>query len=214
MNFLSMTSAQFYTRDGLGSSHMVIAKVPAVVAAVLFMSSVSAQAMEFANRPGVMSEVLASSSAILAMPIEDRGQVNHRVVRPATVPGIRPASRHRPVSKSIPTRMAAMMFVHSLGPISHGVSAFSSSGIKFENRPGPVNRFKELAAGKNKLEGHPDFTSSLSRATTSSDIHTGSAEFCAGSIAPCDLARLYSAAVVASMSAVLGKISELPSSPF
>jgi hypothetical protein len=34
---------------------MVIAKVPAVVAAVLFMSSVSAQAMEFADRPGTSS---------------------------------------------------------------------------------------------------------------------------------------------------------------
>ena len=42
---------------------MLMAKVPAVLAAVLFMSSVSAQAMEFADRPGiVVIQLIASNS--------------------------------------------------------------------------------------------------------------------------------------------------------
>ena len=80
---------------------MSILRVPAVMAAVLFMSSVSAQAMEFADRPGVTFDVVGASSATRAMLTDDcsRRQINtYSILLPVAIAETKPADRPRPVS--------------------------------------------------------------------------------------------------------------------
>jgi hypothetical protein len=197
---------------------MLKLKVPAIIAAMFFMSSVSAQAMEFADRPGPISEAFNSPSTVRALPIEDRSRRqidNHVVLLPITKPGTKLTDRPRPISNIIPIRVVHIMLGDRPGRLSAEFSAVSrNSGIrfagvvsnrfkpiatptamKFENRPGSIsNRFKALAGVGIKFEDHPDFTSSLSKTTTPFEIHTrpGSMEYCAGSVEPCVSFRSYS----------------------
>jgi hypothetical protein len=189
---------------------MLSLKFVAAFAAVLLMSVGAAQA---GGRPFVVSGMSSSKATIVAMTIEYRRQANHHVDRLSTTPGIKLASSHRPVSKPIRTvLMTARMSVHSPDPVPDRISAISSADIRFENRPGPVsNRF---ISSENKLEAYASFTASLSQVTIVRNIHIRFADFCTGSITPCDLVPFYSATVVVSTSAVLGEPSKLPSSPF
>jgi len=99
---------------------MLIAKVPAVVAAVLFMSSVSAQAMEFADRPGPIAENVTSALAIRAIQSEEL------------------ADRPRPNLRQV--WVAQGTFQTKLGRLSAEFSAVAkSSRMKFEYGPGEVS---------------------------------------------------------------------------
>src|SRR5215217_3929105 len=85
----------------LGSSHMVIIKVSTALAAILFVSSVSAQAMQFADRPGLISEMAGASAASHAMRSDDcsRRQIANRDVLQSTpVTATKLADRPRPIS--------------------------------------------------------------------------------------------------------------------
>jgi hypothetical protein len=196
---------------------MLKLKVPAVIAAMFFMSSVSAQAMEFADRPGPISAVLSSPSIVRAMPSADRSRRqidNHVVLMPGTVTGMKLTDRLRPISSLIQARVAHVMFEDRPGRLSAEFSAVSSgSGIRFEHRPGVAsNRFKPIATPtamkfenrpgsisnrfkasivSSKSEDRPGFTASLSKTTTPLEVHTrlSSGEFCVGSAAPCDPLR-------------------------
>jgi hypothetical protein len=179
---------------------MVILKVQAVMAAVLFMS-VSADAMEFADRPGTMFE-LSAPRAIRSMPADDclRRQIDsHVILLPAQAAERKFSDRPRPVSR-VPVRLSATMSGDRRGRLSAEFSAIARGSVirfehwagvvssrlgpipaptamRFENRPGPIlNRFKALAAVSNKFADRRGFTSSLVKTTV---------EFCLGSIAPC-----------------------------
>jgi hypothetical protein len=190
---------------------MLKLRVSAVIGAVFFMSSVSAQAMEFADRPGSTPGVFNSLRATPAMPSDDRSRRqinNHIVLMPVAAAGMKLADRPSPVSL-VRIQIARMMVEERPGRLSPEFSTVPfGSGIrfeygpglvsswlkvnatpvamKFENRPGPIsNRFKALAAVSTKFEDHPSFTFSLSETTTPFEIHTGPGSVCAGSAAPC-----------------------------
>jgi hypothetical protein len=212
MNFLSTTFGQFYASDGLGSSHMLIAKVPAAIAAVLFMSSVSAQAMEFADRPGPLSESFASALTVRALQSEERSrrQINdHNILQPASVAWIK-LDRPRPISNLKRVWVVQMTFQNRPGRLSAEFSAVAKgSRIKFEYGPGEVtswlkptarpiamkfdhhqgligNLFPALVAVNIKFADR-GITSSLTKINISSEIEPGkdSPGSCAGSMAPC-----------------------------
>jgi hypothetical protein len=195
---------------------MLILKVPALIAAVLSISSVSAQAMEFADRPGPVSGAFNSSSAIRAIASEDRSRRqinNHLIMLPVTATGSKLADRPRPLSNLIRIRVTHRMFEDRPGRLSAEFSAVArASGIRFEYGPGlasswlkPIaaptvmklkhrpahisNRFKASVAENNKFEDRPGFTSSPAKPTTLFGIQPrpDSAGFCVGSMAPCDL---------------------------
>jgi hypothetical protein len=111
------------------------------------------------------------------MPMEHRGQATRHVVRPAPI--MKLASSHRPVSKPVATRIAAMTFLKR--PVSNHLAV--SIEIKFEDRRGLVsNSFKALAAGDIRFADRL-ITSSVSK------VSHNSVQFCFGSIAPCGLVR-------------------------
>jgi hypothetical protein len=176
VNFLSMTSAQFYTRDGLGSSHMLIAKVPAVVAAVLFMS-ISTQAMEFADRPGMGFDVVSSLPALHFILIDDysRRQINNiNILLPPTVAQTRMVERPKPISNVMPTKVSQS---DRPGRLSAEFSAASKSiGIKVAYRPWMVS-----SRIKTKLVEQPKLVSNIIPTEVSQSDRPGrlSAEFSA-----------------------------------
>jgi hypothetical protein len=160
-------------------------KVPTALAVMLFISTVSAQAMQFADRPGLISEGVSSSAATRALPRDDglRRQITNRhVLLSNPVTGTKLADRPRPIR----IRMAAaeMMFEVRPGRLSAEFSAVvKSHGMRFEYGPGiasgwlkaaaagtatrlehrPANRFTNWAAGSIKVGHRDDFTSSLTR---------------------------------------------------
>jgi hypothetical protein len=155
---------------------MLIVKVPAVAAVVLFLSSVSAQAMEFADRPGLISAMISSPAATRVLLSDDcsRRQINDRnVLLPGSVTSTKLADR-RP------------------GRLSDEFSAVARApGIRFEYGPGMASSWLKPAAphiaASSTVVDRDDFTSSLTKTTISSDIthQEGSAESCIGSMAPC-----------------------------
>jgi hypothetical protein len=171
---------------------MLNLKFPAAIAAVVSMLSVSAQAMEFADRPNLISGV-SSPSTVRAMPSVDhsRRQIdNHVILLPVAPAGTKLADRPRPISNLIQARVAYRIFGDRPGRLSAEFSAVSKGpSIRFVNRPGQLsnrfnptathtvmrfedrpgstsNRFKPLAAGTITFEDRPGFTSSLSKAPT------------------------------------------------
>lgn len=190
---------------------MLIAKVPAVIAAVLFMS-VSVQAMEFADPPGPISGALSSPRlTVHANPCADhsRRQINNPVaLLPASVAGTKLADRPRPASLiriqlvrvvfgDRPGRLSAefravahgtMRFEHRPGKVTNRFKATNTaSAMKFENRPGPVsNRFKTLAS-VSKFADRRSFASSQTKIAPPVGLHVRpeAVDFCVGSIAPC-----------------------------
>jgi hypothetical protein len=161
---------------------MLIVKVPTALAAILFISSVSAQAMQFADRPSLISEVVNSSTATRALPSDDRSrrQINNRtVLLSVPVTGTELADRPSPISNRIRFEYGPGMASSWLNPMA------PRAAITFELRPGPIsNRFKASADGSIKAG---DFTSSMTKTTVPSGIRPGHAiaHFCIGSMAPC-----------------------------
>jgi hypothetical protein len=177
---------------------MLIAKVSAVVAAVLFMSSVSAQAMEFADRPGIT----VANSAIEVASVRDlaRRQIN----QPESLWGT--DERTRAILESIfkllaepqgPGRLSAEFspVVVDSGKFEHRPIMIGSRikvvtrrvGMRFEDRPGPATgRLNTLTAVTSKLLDRI-VTSSVRKSKAPFGLHTrpSAAEFCVGSIAPC-----------------------------
>jgi len=171
---------------------MLLVKVPAVAAVVLFLSSVSAQAMEFADRPGLMSAMISSPAATRALLSDDctRRQINNRsVLLPASVTWTKLADR--PHSISTPIRMPAAEAILP-GRLSAEFSAVAKGpGIKFEYGPGVASGWLKptaaYIAGGSKTGDPDDFTSSVTKTTIPSGIEhrEGSAQSCIGSMAPC-----------------------------
>jgi hypothetical protein len=160
---------------------MLILKAPAIIAAVLLMSAVSAKAMEFADRPDLVSRV-SIPSTVRSMPSVDhlRRQIdNHVILLPVAAAGTKLADRPRPISNLIHARVARMIFRDRPGRLSVEFSAVSKdSGIRFENRPSQVsNHFDPTATHTAmRFEDRPGdrsgFTSSLSKAPTPLAIRT------------------------------------------
>jgi hypothetical protein len=170
----------------LGSTHMLIAKFPAVLAGILFMSSVSAQAMEFADRPGI-----AVASSLPAIQVASVGDLARRQI-------------HQPKSL-LGTDEKTMAIVNSIlamlaepegpGRLSAEFSAdVKASGVKFEFGPGelaswlkptatavamkfedrrrPITaRFKALTTISSKITDHHIFTSSLAKVKPPVGLH-------------------------------------------
>jgi|SRR5215207_480823 len=189
---------------------MLIVKVPAVVAAVLFMS-VSAHAMEFANRLGTISETFTTALNVRAMQSKERPHrqiTNHTILMPVSVAWIKLADRPKPISKRI--WVVKMTLQNSPGRLSDEFSAAArSSRIKFEYGPGEVSSWFKLAATpvimgfdhhlspignlfpplafEDITFADRGLTSSLTKANIPSEIwpRNGSARLCVGSMAPC-----------------------------
>ena len=132
---------------------MLILGVPAVMAVVLFMSSVSTQAMEFADRPGPISGTFSSPTPVHVMPSEDRlrRQISsHIALRPiasVSTQAMEFADRPGPISGafSSPTpvhvmpsedRLRRQINSHiALRPIA----SVSTQAMEFADRPGPIS---------------------------------------------------------------------------
>jgi hypothetical protein len=194
-----MTSTHFYTSGkAFKGCQMLNLKFPAAIAAVVLMSSVSAQAMEFDDLPVLISG-MSSPSTVRAMPSVDRSRRqidNHVMLLPVAPAGTKLADRPRPISNLILARVAHRIFGDRPGRLSAEFSAVSKgSGISFENRPGQLsnrfrpiatptvmrfenrpgsvsNRFKTLAARTITFEDRSGYTSSLSKATNPFIVHT------------------------------------------
>jgi hypothetical protein len=192
---------------------MLIAKVPVSIAAVLLMSSVSVQAMEFANRPGPIFEAVTSAPAIAAMQSEERLRrqiTNHNILQPVSVAWMKLADRPRPISnlkrvwvvqrtfQNRPGRLSAefsavarttrINFEYGPGEVSSWLKPNAAPiAMKFNHPPGPIgNLFPPLAVDDITFADR-GFTSSLTKTNISSAIEPekGSGRFCVGSMAPC-----------------------------
>jgi len=166
---------------------MVIIKVSTALAAILFVSSVSAQAMQFADRPGLISEMAGASAASHVLRSDDcsRRQIANRGVLQSTpVTAIKILDRPRPISSRIRIAVTEVMLDTRRGRLSAEFSAVARSyGMKFEYGPGlasswikaaaprsamaaghrPANRFTAWAVESIKVGNRDDFTSSLTR---------------------------------------------------
>jgi hypothetical protein len=160
-------------------------KVPTALAVMLVISSVSAQAMQFSDRPGLISERVSSSAATRTLPSDDclRRQITNRhVLLSNPVTGTKLADRPRPISNRIRIAAAEMMFETRPGRLSAEFSAVAKGPrMRFEYGPGmaaswlkaaaartaisfehrPANRFTNWAAGSIKVGNRDDFTSSF-----------------------------------------------------
>jgi hypothetical protein len=144
-------------------------KFAATIAAVLFMSAGAAEA---GGRPFVDSRIVSAPSSILAMSIEVSEQAILNTVRPAPIASPRLDSRHRPVSKPLRVRLAAMVLERRrANPVT--------SSFKF-TAPIALGSERSLAAGDIRF---------ADRLVTSSISRPNSPDFCIGSIVPCDAVR-------------------------
>jgi hypothetical protein len=179
---------------------MLILKVPAVIAAVLFMSSVSAQAMEFADRPGVTFDVVSAGKAIQVTQSDDcsRRQIHKLNVlltsartklvgRPGTILNvIQNSERPGRLSAEFSNvdKRSGFRFEYGPGELASWLKPTATAvAMKFEDRPGPSTaRFKTLAA----VSGDSHIlTSSLAKPKPPVGVHVRPSAFCVGSIAPC-----------------------------
>src|SRR5687767_14690263 len=116
---------------------MFSVKFSAGVAVVLFISTSAAQA---GGRAFLDSGIGSSQSTILAWPIENRGQANNSLVRSAPVASKQLASRHRPVSKPLSTRLAVTYadrpgrVINRLGARYGWSKALAAGDIRFADR--------------------------------------------------------------------------------
>ena len=192
---------------------MLTLKVPAAIAAFLLLSSVSAQAMEFADRRGPISETFTSAPTVRGVQSEERlrRQINnHNILQPVSVEWMNLADRPRPISnlnrvwvvqmtvQNRPGRLSAefspvarssrINFEYGPGEVSSWLRPTASPiAMTFDYHPGPIgNLFPPLAAEDIKFADR-GFTSSLKKSNIPSEMELGkgSAESCIGSMAPC-----------------------------
>jgi hypothetical protein len=186
VNFLSTTSAQFYASEWMGSFAMSILKISAAMAALLFMS-VSAQAMEFADRPGSVSEALTPARTIGAIASGERlrRQIDDQsILQPVSVEWMKLADRPRPISNLKGVWVVQRTFQNRLGRLSAEFSAVTGA-TNFDHHTGPIgNLFPPLAADDIAPADH-NSTSSLTKTIVPAEIKKGPAESCVGSMAPC-----------------------------
>ena len=192
---------------------MLIAKVPAVIAAVLFMSSASAQAMEFADRPGPNSETFDSALAVRAMQSEERSNRqlnNHNILHPVSVEWMKLADRPRPISNlkrvwvvqtklqnrsgrlsaefSTVVKGTHIRFEYGPGEVSSWLTPTTTPiAMKFDHHPGPIGNLFPPSGAENIKIADRSFTSSLRTTRIPTEIwpRNGSARLCVGSMAPC-----------------------------
>ena len=173
---------------------MLNAKVAAVIAAVLVMSSVSAHAMEFADRPGMT--VVSSMPALQVTSVGDlaRRQINEHKSLLGTDAGTmgivnsilallaEPKGSGRLSAEFSPVAVNHGNFEHR--PIMVGSSikvTIGRSAMRFEDRPGLATvRLTNKAVDQ-------IVTSSVRKTKAPFGLHSrpNAAEFCVGSIAPC-----------------------------
>jgi hypothetical protein len=152
---------------------MLSVRVPAIIAALLFMSSASAHAMQFADRPGLN----AGMDIVHAISSEDR--LRRQIESQSFLRFVVEDFRRMPVSGEGPGRLSAE---YSAPVMSLKVA--TGAAMRFEDRPGPLsNRFKSVAAVAVKGADHLAFRSGLPRSSESSNSTYN--EFCIGSMAPC-----------------------------
>jgi hypothetical protein len=187
---------------------MLIAKFPAAIVAVLLMSLVSAKAMEFADRPGPISDTFASALAVRAMQSEERSHRN--ILHPVSDTWMELADRPRPISnlkwvwvvqtklQNRPGRLSAefstvvkgthIRFEYGPGEVSSWLKPTETRiALKASHNRGPIgNLFPPLAAEDIKFADW-GFTSSLSKINIPSEMELGkgSVESCIGSMVPC-----------------------------
>jgi hypothetical protein len=223
VNFSSRTSAQLYKSDELGSSQMLIVKVPAAVAAVLFMS-VSAQAMEFA-KPAPVSETFAWAPTVRAVQSDERlrRQINtHNIVHPVSVEWMK-LDRPRPISnlkrvwtvqrtvQNRPGRLSAefsalarssrIKFEYGPGEISGWLKP-PRIAMKFAHRPGPIGNLFPPMADVDVTLADRAFTSSIVKVIIRPGMRPrpSSAGICIGSMAPCGVLSFAGPARIGSLS--------------
>src|SRR5215217_2712839 len=120
---------------------MSIAKVPAIIAAVLFVS-VSAHAMEFADRPAPISETFASALAVRAMQSEERShrQINnHNLLLSMSGSWIKFRNRPRAISNLRRVWVFQTTSQTRPGRLSAEFSAVAAYSMNFEYGPGEVS---------------------------------------------------------------------------
>jgi len=188
---------------------MLIVKVPAAVAAVLFMS-VSAQAMEFAKRPAPVSETFAWAPTVRSVHGDERlrRQINtQNIFHPVSVEWMK-LDRPRPISNLKRVWTVQRTVQNRPGRLSAEFSALASSSrirfeygpgeisgwlkptriaMKFADRPGPIaNLFSPLADVDVTLADRA-FTSSIVKVIIRPGMRArpSSAGICVGSMAPC-----------------------------
>lgn len=157
---------------------MLMVKVPAVLAAVLFMASVSAQAMEFADRPGI-----AVASSLPAIQVASVGDLARRQIhQPKSLLGT--DEKTMAIVNSILARLAEP---EGPGRLSAEFSAVvKPSGVKFEFGPGELASWLKPTATTVAMKfedrrrpitaisiknADRQFTSSVARAKTPFGLH-------------------------------------------
>src|SRR5688572_9475681 len=173
------------------SSHMLNAKVSAVFAAVWVMCSVSAQAMEFGDRPGMT--VVSSMPALQVASVGDlaRRQINQSksllgtdertmaILNSIFALLAEPEGPGRLSAEFSPVVVVSGNFEHRPIMIGSRIKAvIKRAAMRFEDRPG--------TAMTGKLADRI-VTSSVRKSKTPFGLHSrpSAAEFCVGSIAPC-----------------------------
>lgn len=191
---------------------MLIAKVSAVAAAVLFMSSVSAQAMEFADRPGPISETFVSALTVRAIQSEERlrRQINHHNIflsvsgawiklgdRPRAISNVRrvwvqTTFQNRPgrlsVEFSAVAKSSRIKFEYGPGEVSGWLKPNTAHvAMKIADHPGPIGTLFPPLGTENIQLADSTFTSSILKIIIRPGMRPrpASVGFCVGSMAPC-----------------------------
>ena len=169
---------------------MLNIKVSAIVAAVLILSSVSARAMEFADRPGTM--VVGSLPAKLVAQSGDlaRRQIHHHKSLLGT--GEQTMTIVNSILASLPEGPGRLSDEYNPGNFERQASMFGDRTkdlprCSFEDRPClSVARVTAPTRLTDKFGDHI-VTASVRKIKTPFALHyrPNVAEFCAGSIAPC-----------------------------
>ncbi len=170
---------------------MLNAKVSAVVAAVLVMSSASVQAMEFGDRPGM--SVVSSSPTVQVASVGDLAR--RQIGQPKSLLGI-----DEQTLGIVNAILATSAATEGPGRLSAEFSAVAVSSGDFEHRPIMIgSRIKDtVKRAAMRFENRPGpalsgkivdriITSSMKKLKAPVELHdqSNAAGFCVGSIAPC-----------------------------
>jgi hypothetical protein len=145
---------------------MLISRVQMVLAAVLLMSSASAEAMEFADRPGVMLGLSSAPSSAVSSQDRLRRQIDrHIALERRVVPMNRLADRPRPVTNLIRGPVVSV-FNDRPGRLSAEFSATAvTSGIELKSRyTGSIHRRPDVVKAAMRFEDRPGFASNQPKA--------------------------------------------------
>jgi hypothetical protein len=181
---------------------MIILSVPAVLAA-LFISSVSAEAAGFANRPDMLDRA-SPPPVVHASHDVSRRQINgHSALRTASITAIKLPHRPTPVS-NFRSKKASVEIAGGAGRLSpefspvirRSVVIFKSwsrlgssrySAMTFKDQARPMAKRLAMAIPLTLRFDRPAFVPASTRTSAAIEtaVPTRSAKFCMGSMAPC-----------------------------